>query len=150
MKFFHVVLALTAIPMLVNAQQFASHVSNSAAVVSPLRLMQSNPINPPGLRMRNTGRTLTIVGSVMLVGGVIMAASADDLYYETTYNSSGSYSEGDPQGAIGIVMAVAGTGMTIPGIIFWNKGSKRYNKYLSEKRASASITGTGFSLRYQL
>ena len=97
MKFFHVVLALTAIPMLVNAQQFASHVSSSAAVVSPLRLMQSNPINPPGLRMRNTGRTLTIVGSVMLVGGVIMAASADDLYYETTYNSSGSYSEGDPQ-----------------------------------------------------
>lgn len=149
MKFFVVVFALTATSVLVQGQHYASSVYSSAAVVSPVRLMQSNPINPPGLRMRNTGRTLTILGSVMLVGGVIMAATADDLYYETTYNSSGSYSEGDPQGAIGIVMAVAGTGMTIPGIIFWNKGSKRYNKYLSEKGASASINGSTFSLRYK-
>lgn len=150
MKFILVVLAMTATSVLVKAQYYVSSEKNSLAVVSPVRLTQSNPINPPGLRMRNTGRTLTIIGGVMLVGGVIMAASADELYYETTYNSSGSYSEGDPQGAIGIIMAVAGTGMTIPGIIFWNKGSKRYNKYLSEKRASASINGTTFSLRYQL
>lgn len=149
MKVFFVVLAMTATSAVVNAQYYASSKKNSSTVVSPVRLMQSNPINPPGLRMRNTGRTLTIIGSVMLVGGVIMAATADELYYETTYNSSGSYSEGDPQGAIGIVMAVAGTGMAIPGIIFWNKGAKRYNQHLAEKRATASIKGAGLSLRYR-
>jgi hypothetical protein len=152
MKIFFVVLAMTGTSVLVNAQSYASAKSHTVVSVSPLIIKQSRENSytplPPGLRMRNTGRTLTIIGGVMLVGGIIMAASADELYYETTYSSSGSYSEGDPQGAIGIVMVVAGTGMAIPGIIFWNKGAKRYNQHLAEQRASIVIKGTGLALRY--
>lgn len=153
MKFLFVVLAMTGMSKLVNAQYYASVTKTPDTNGSPVVVKVSNKVqhnlNPPGLRMRNTGRTLTIIGGVMLVGGIVMAATADELYYETTYSSSGTYSEGDPQGAIGIVMAVAGTGMAIPGIIFWSKGSKRYNKYLEEQRASLSLKGTGLTLRYQ-
>ena len=152
MKFLCVVFAMTATCMSVNAQYYASV---SKAPVSSINSLQVRPPKiqydpkPSGLRMRNTGRTLTILGSIMLVGGVIMAASADELYYQSNYSSSGSYSEGDPRGAFGVVLAVAGTGMAIPGIIFWNKGSKRYNKYLEEQRASLSIKGAGLALLYQ-
>jgi hypothetical protein len=153
MKFLFVVLAMTGTSVLANAQHHASAAKTVDDSVSPVVVKKSNNIqhniNPPGLRMRNTGRTLTIIGGVVLVSGIIRAATADELYYETTYSSSGTYSEGDPQGAIGIVMAVAGTGMAIPGIIFWSKGSKRYNKYLEEQRASLSLKGTGLTLRYQ-
>lgn len=144
---------MTGTSMLVNAQYYVSAAKTVDASVSPVVVKKSDNIqqniNPPGLRMRNTGRTLTIIGGVVLVSGIVLAATADELYYETTYSSSGTYSEGDPQGAIGVVMAVAGTGMAIPGIIFWSKGSKRYNKYLEEQRASLSLKGTGLTLRYR-
>lgn len=97
--------------------------------------------------MRNTGQALTIIGGVLLVGGVAMAATADELFYNTTYSSSGSHSEGDPQGAFGVVFAAAGTGMVIPGIIFWNKGAKRYKAHLSNQQATAGVVRTGLSLR---
>jgi hypothetical protein len=152
MKFFLIVLAMTGGSMVVNAQYYARANKTIETQVSPLFVKQPVKVlsvNPPGLRMRNTGRTLTIIGSALLVGGVIMVATADELYYESTYSSSGSYSEGDPKGAFGIVMIAGGTGMVIPGIIFWNKGHKRYKQHVAEQGASLGIKGAGLALRYR-
>jgi hypothetical protein len=104
---------------------------------------------PPGLRMRNTGRTLTILGSAMLIGGIIVYSGADEGYYTSYYGTNGSYEEGDPQAAVGILMIVGGAGMTVPGIIFWSKGSKKYKRYLEQQNASVGFTGRGLALRYR-
>jgi len=151
MRFLFVVLAMTTTGTLVNAQYYASG-KLTPAQVSPV-IVNKKPeyqyTTPPGLRMRNTGRTLTIIGSVLFVGGIVMVATADDLYYETTYSSSGTTEEGDPQGAFGAVMIAGGTGMIIPGIIFWSKGSKKYKAHLSEQGASLGIKSTGLVLSYR-
>ena len=144
-------MAIAGSSVLVNAQYYVHADGSDETTRSPLLVkqsVQSQSLNPPGLRMRNTGRTLTIIGSALFVGGVIMVATADELYYETTYSSSGTSSEGDPQGAFGVVMIAGGTGMIIPGIIFWNKGNKRYKQHLAEQGASLGLKGTGLALRY--
>ncbi|NJM25659.1 MAG: hypothetical protein HC859_09380 [Bacteroidia bacterium] len=94
----------------------------------------STPSNAPGYRQRNTGRALTIMGGVMLVTGVVLVSTADATYYNTTVTSSGTYEEGDPKGGFGTLMMAGGLGMTIPGIILWSKGSKRYNRYLEKTK----------------
>ena len=142
---------MTATSTLVNAQFYAS-AKASTARVSPVVINQKETLQytkPPGLRMRNTGRTLTIIGGILFVSGIAMVATADDLYYETTYSSSGTTTEGDPQGAFGVVMIAGGTGMIIPGVIFWNKGSKKYKAHLSEQGASIGVKGTGLALGYR-
>lgn len=103
---------------------------------------------PRGLRMRNTGRALTICGGALAIGGIIMMNSADELYYTTTSGPSGTVEEGDPKGALGVLMTVAGVGMAVPGIIFWSKGQKKYNRYLEQQRVSFNSTASGLSLRY--
>jgi hypothetical protein len=102
---------------------------------------------PPGLRMRNVGRTLTIAGAAMLVGGIVVYNNADKTYY-TYQTNSGTYTEGGEEAALGVLMVMGGTGMAVPGIIFWSKGSKKYNRYL-EREAAFNITGTGLSLSYR-
>ena len=102
---------------------------------------------PPGFRMRNVGRTLTVIGGAMLIGGIIVFNNADR-NYNTYQTSTGTYNEGDPQAALGALMIVGGTGMVIPGIILWSKGSKKYNRYL-ERETALSIKGQGISLSYR-
>jgi hypothetical protein len=103
---------------------------------------------PRGLRMRNTGRALTICGGALAIGGIIMMNSADELYYTTTSGPSGTIEEGDPKGALGVLMTVAGVGMAVPGIIFWSKGQKKYNRYLEQQSVSLNSTASGLSLCY--
>jgi hypothetical protein len=131
---------------------------NDERVVSPLIM---NPAGegaykvymPPGLRMRNAGRTLTIIGGAMLVGGVIVFGSADETYYSYNSYNGTTYEEGDPKAAIGILMMAGGLGMTIPGVILWTKGAKKYKRYLEqhegEQTVSFNMNGNGVSLRYQ-
>lgn len=140
---------MTSTSVLVNAQYAAVNKTRNANFLMVKQSSEDPYAKPPGLRMRNTGRTLTILGGAMLIGGIIMASSADDLYYNSTYSSSGSYSEGDPQGAVGVLMIAGGVGMAIPGIIFWTKGAKKYRSHLENERASINIKGTHLALLYQ-
>lgn len=103
---------------------------------------------PPGLRMRNTGRMLTIIGGAMLIGGIIVYSNADLNYYNSYTTSTGTYTEGDPQAALGVLMIAGGAGMTVPGIIFWSKGAKKYKRHL-EREAAFNFRGRDVSLTYR-
>lgn len=121
--------------------------------VSPLFLKQSQPVQgmvaaPRGLRMRNTGRALTIGGGALALGGIILMNNADELYYSTTSTQQGTVEEGDPKGALGVLMTITGVGAMVPGIIFWSKGQKKYNRYLEQQRVSLNAGARGLSLRY--
>ena len=106
---------------------------------------------PPGLRRKNIGTAMTIGGAVLVVGGIAMVSSADALYYNYSTGSNGTYDEGDPKGALGILMITGGVGLIIPGLILWSKGGKRYKQYLEEQQElSLNMTGSGISLRLKL
>jgi len=134
-----------------NAQIFASGKSSEVplTVESPLLAKPLQPVPykvsyPPGYRMRNTGRTLTIIGSAMLIGGIIVYNNADlayDYYTQTDYKEQ-------QKAALGVLMIMGGTGMTVPGIIFWSKGSKKYKRHL-EREAAFNFQGTGISVSYR-
>lgn len=119
---------------------------------SPLLVKHLQPVPykvsmPPGLKMRNVGRTLTIIGGAMLIGGIIVYNNADP-YYD--YNSQGTtyYTKEEQQAALGVLMVMGGAGMTIPGIILWSKGGKKYKRHL-EREAAFNFQGTGASLSYR-
>jgi hypothetical protein len=122
--------------------------SESSQVVLKKTAPVSTMVTIPGLRMRNAGRTLTICGGVLFIGGVVMMNNADELYYTTTQTQNGTIQEGDPKGALGVLMTVGGIGMAVPGIILWSKGQKKYNRYLERQTVSMNVEGTGLSLRY--
>jgi hypothetical protein len=136
---------------------YTAGVTKPTNSISPL-LVQSpmeaeyRVAKPPGLRMRNAGRTLTVLGGAMLIGGIVLVNNADDLYYSSQSTSYGTYEEGDPQGALGVLMIVGGAGMSVPGIILWSKGAKKYNRYLEKQEASQtslSFKGRTLSLAYR-
>jgi len=151
MKFIAALLVILCSVISARAQVFASaERTTDLSYVSPLVIRSHQPVpykvsRPPGLRMRNVGRTLTIIGVPMLIGGLIVYNNADLTYdyYSQTY----SYSE-QQQAALGVLMVMGGTGMSIPGIILWSKGSKKYKRHL-EREAAFNYTGSGFSLSYR-
>ncbi|MDH4092764.1 MAG: hypothetical protein OEV74_15865 [Cyclobacteriaceae bacterium] len=126
----------------------ASRENQSPVIVNSLDRVAYKISYPPGFRMRNVGRTLTVIGGAMLIGGIIVYNNADKTFYNTYQTSTGTYNEGDPQAALGVLMIMGGTGMTIPGIILWTKGAKKYNRYL-ERETALSIKGPGLSVRYR-
>jgi len=67
----------------------------------------------------------------------------------STTTNGNTTTEGDPKAALGILMVTGGVGMTIPGIILWSKGSKKYKAYQAEQSASFNIKGAGVSLKYR-
>lgn len=124
--------------------------------VSPLVLSPAvdfvNPIPGPGLRMKKTGTTLTVAGAVLLIGGIALVSSADEIYYTQTTTQYGTYQEGDPKGAIGFVMLVGGAGMSVTGIILWSKGAKKYRRHLEMQenaKAVVAMGGRGVSIGYR-
>lgn len=94
-------------------------------------------VDAPGQRMIRVGKFLTIGGAVLLVGGVALMATADELYYRSTTTNGNTQTEGDIKGGLGVVMTVAGVGMIIPGAIVWSKGRKKYAEY---KATGASLS----------
>jgi hypothetical protein len=147
---------LVASTMLGHAQQLAETAPiNSPVYASPVSFTQKMQLRDqvnntvPGQRMRNTGRTLTLLGAGLLVGGIAVASSAESLYYQSNYSSNGgSTSQGDPKGALGIVMMTGGAGMIVPGIIFWSKGSKKFKAGLQEAPTTAlRLHSNGMSIR---
>ena len=134
------------------AQLYASARNFESVPSSPVRLSAPQNVTykityPPGFRMRNTGRTLTVLGGGMLIAGIVVFHNADKTVY-TYQTSSGTYNEVDPKVALGVLMVMGGTGMTVPGIILWTKGARRFNQYL-EQQTACVFTGTGLSLQYR-
>jgi len=108
----------------------------------------ANSYNAPGLKMKRTGTTLTVVGGALLVGGVILVSNASALYYNSSNTNGTTTSSGDPKGGFGILMVVGGVAMIVPGVILMSKGSKKYNQYKEEQKLSLGIRGAGLSLKY--
>lgn len=67
------------------------------------------------------GRILTFIGAPLLVGGIIMVAKSDALYY----NCVNGYCEGDPLGGFGVVVLALGIPLTIGGGILWGLGARK-------------------------
>jgi hypothetical protein len=137
-----------------EAQLFASAKANTVTAIqeSPLLVKQVQPVPykvsmPPGLKMRNVGRTLTIIGGAMLIGGIIVFDNADP-YYDYSSQGTTYYTKEEKQAALGVLMVMGGTGMTIPGIILWSKGGKKYKRHL-EREAAFNFQGNGVSLSYR-
>jgi hypothetical protein len=134
------------------AQVYAYAKQPDPATVSPVRLKAPQNVTykityPPGFRMRNVGRTLTILGAGVLIGGIVVFHNADKTIY-TYQTSTGTYNEVDPKVALGVLMVMGGTGMTVPGIILWSKGARKFNRYL-EQQTACVFNGTSVSLQYR-
>lgn len=106
--------------------------------------------DPPGLKMKKIGTTLTIGGSIFFVAGALLLSQADAYYYNSTTTNGTTTTSGDPKGGFGVVMVAAGLGMMIPGIIFWSKGAKKYNAYKQQQNLSLRIKGDRLSLQLML
>lgn len=135
----------------ISMSAFCQKKSETVTPVSPV-LRSSGPKGydaPPGLRMRNNGRVMTILGSALFVGGVFVLASADEMYYTATAGSNGTETEGDPKAAVGILMITGGAGLAIPGIIMWSKGGKKYKAHQAAQVTSFNLKGAGFSIRHR-
>jgi hypothetical protein len=142
-------------PPVTQSQQFQN------TIVSPLfrKDVRSTTLRSsfrmPGERMKKVGRTLTLLGGAMILGGISVYSSADKEVRTVTYTTSSgatyTQDEMDPKAALGILMIVGGVGMTVPGVLVWTKGVKKYNRYLEEQqRLSLDIRGTraGFVYRF--
>lgn len=121
-----------------NLAGFSAAEVQQISAVSPLfagesvKSLSINPRNLPGQHGIRTGKTLTIIGSVLLVGGVALVSTADELYYNSTTTNGTTTESGDIKGGLGVVLIAGGVGMIIPGVIIWAKNKKRYNQYLME------------------
>lgn len=128
--------------------------AESTAVVSPLVQKHTKRIayeasKPPGLRMRGAGMIMTICGGGLIVAGAIIAANADPNSGQTYVNSNGStYTDGEVDQAMGVLGIAAGVGLTVPGVILWTKGNKKYQRYL-ETQTAFNFTKNGVGLTYR-
>jgi hypothetical protein len=155
MRFFIVALMLCGSGMAAHGQVFANAGTSETAkgnlspiVINDVQRVAYKIAYPPGYRMRNAGRLMTIIGAPLFIGGLIVFNNADEMYYNAGTTSSGTYSEGDPQAALGALMIVGGAGLTIPGVILWTKGAKKYKRHL-EREAAFNFKGTSLSLNYR-
>lgn len=76
-------------------------------------------------KYNRAGNTLLGVGIAATVVGVIMMATADEIFYTTTTSTyGGTESEGDPQGAVGLLLTTTGVAGIITGAIFKGKAKR--------------------------
>ena len=155
MKFFIVALTLCGWGLSAHGQVVANvgtseanQANSSPVVISNVKRVAYKIAYPPGYRMRNTGRLLTLIGVPLFIGGIVVINTAEDTYYNSLTTSSGTYTDGETQAAAGALMTVAGAGLAIPGIIFWTKGAKKYKRHM-EREAAFNFNGRGLSLSYR-
>jgi uncharacterized membrane protein len=97
-------------------------------------------VKPPGKRMARTGRTLTLVGAGMVVGGLIY-------FNANSNNTTGAVEDGMVDGLV-LTAMVSGAVMMVPGVICWTVGSSRYKAYDRQIKGSVSFGQNGLGLRY--
>lgn len=121
----------------------------SPVVMKPIALRPVYQVSrPPGQRQRTAGMIMTICGGAMIVGGLVIAGTADPNSGQMYQNSNGTYyTDGEAQQAVGVLGVIGGIGLTVPGIILWTKGAKKYNRYI-EQQTSINVTGNGLALSY--
>ena len=153
MKFFMMALALCVWGLSAHCQFVAnvgtsesSLTNSSPVVVNNVQRVAYKIAYPPGYRTRNTGRVMTIVGVPLFIGGIIVLNNVDENYY-TVSSSSGYYDEVAVSPAAAL-MVVSGVGLTIPGVILWTKGAKKYKRHM-EREAAFNFNGRGLSLSYR-
>lgn len=161
MKFIIVMLCGLAASFSVHAQLAATVSSQSRheAILSPVFLQEPAggmqfPVrgNLPGQHGIRKGKTLTIIGGILLVGGVVLVSSADALYYNSTTTNGTTTESGDIKGGLGVIMIAGGVGMIIPGIIIWSKNKRRYEQYKMEhpqQSLSLGVGGSGAGVAYR-
>jgi hypothetical protein len=107
----------------------------------------SEGFTPPGFNQLKAGRKLTLLGAFFILGGGIVynAGTRSSTYDPYTHSNII-----DPKIGLGRVMMATGVGLTVPGIILWVNGSKKYNSYVESEKATTSIQfkGNGLSLNY--
>ena len=149
MKILSVVIVLICTSFIAFSQQSFLLSSNKTGAVNVNSVFEKTlpygiegiKVVPPGLRMLKAGRPLTFFGGLMIATGVVVISAAN----------RHSYDDPNSKAVIGPILIVSGIGMTIPGIILWVRGSKKYNNYLKSKTATTSIQfqGNGLSLKYR-
>ena len=101
--------------------------------------------NPPGSRMAKLGKTFTVIGGALIVGGILVSSGAKT----TTTYSNGVYYQDNSQEVLGIVMIIYGVGFTIPGAILWSKGAKKMRWYEQQQELTLHLKGAGLGLAYK-
>jgi hypothetical protein len=92
----------------------------------------------PGQRQRNVGIALFSIGVAILAAAIPMVATARTYHYNYVVSSNGqSYSEGDLKGALGVVLLVPGTGLSITGAALWDKGSRKMKRFRQSQQKIA-------------
>ncbi len=137
-------LFLTVFSVSVSAQSSSVDESNSIRRISPLmlsstsslRLKQANTRNlgvyfntmnqeaNAGRKKKISGIIFTAIGVGLLATGIVLVATADDLYYSASVGTGGSSSSGDLGGALGVLAIPGSAGFLIPGIHKWVKGGR--------------------------
>jgi hypothetical protein len=108
----------------------------------------------PGEKQKKIGSTMMAIGGAMLVGGIILYAGSDKTpTKDSVLNNYGGYDPYyvyDGKYVGGILLMVAGTGITVPGVLIWRKGVKKFNQYMIEQeRLSFYYHGTGATVTYR-
>lgn len=98
----------------------------------------------PGFRQRNTGRALTVGGLALITGGLILMNSGPAR--STHPNVTGQ--EPSMNEPLGFMMVTGGIGMSIPGVILWKKGSRKYRRSLEREGLAVSVSHRGWKFSY--
>jgi hypothetical protein len=85
-------------------------------------------------RMKNTGATLTVVGNILTVAGIVTVLNN----VEETVPGSQTYSATNDKAATGAIMWLVGVGGMGAGIPLWAVGAHNYKKY-SQKLNNVSL-----------
>ena len=130
----------------------AQYANRQYAQVAPASLTsihsftETTATRMPGERMKNVGTGLTLGGSALLIGGIVLTSTTD---FDHITHDNGDLNEREFRHLVyGIDVIVLGIGMTIPGIILWSKGAHKISRYKKEQHITLGTKGAGLSLQY--
>jgi hypothetical protein len=130
----------------------AQYANRQYAQIAPASLKSINSFSEttttrmPGERMKNVGTALTLSGSALLIGGIILTATTD--FNNLTDDNDDLNKKEVRHLTYGIELLVFGVGMTTTGIVLWTKGSHKLSRYKKEQNITLGTKGAGLSLKY--
>jgi hypothetical protein len=156
---FKIIVCLCFFLSIVSQAQHVMNVSQSNTALTRADLL--NPevgysiaaaSDSPGSRKKHKGSVLMIVGSVLLINGVVTLATSDgfvSIYFNES-KGNGTYGGADLQAEAGVLLIAGGVGMIIPGAIIYSKGKKEFSTYQQENKVSLHLNGAGLKLSWRL